>query len=448
MNKRSTLHIFLASTILGGLLALAYFLLFNKTDKGAYTIRPEGISPSTTNTTPAREADTKRIPSVVIEETPAQIMARYGLNRVEDDPAALADAIARLAQSGDEKMLNIMAEHQIIPSTAAEALRKTLKQGGYKLNAKNPISEVGELERNKKIRWALNLENGTRILVDMQKTEAGKWQVTEISLPSDESEITKNSPLAPKTTDALSIIDGFIQATLAQRFDIARQFVDQAKVADATIVGICILFEEGKYQLRKKQPLRNMFSNDTNAGFLAYIQSDENSKETGNIGLTLHRQQPNTPWIITDIALDNLLQDYAAQFGDGDAYYTPLVKNPKGGDSLVLYFGFDEAILSPRSLRQLEIVAHMLKVDANKKIEISGHTDDVGSEKYNQTLSEARAEAVRQALITSGLTPEQVVTKGFGKSRQRRAVDTGIVNDPKTDTIRRANRRAEIYLDF
>jgi hypothetical protein len=41
----------------------------------------------------------------------------------------------------------------------------------------------------------------------------------------------------------------------------------------------------------------------------------------------------------------------------GDVHYTPLIKNPTGGDTLILYFGFDEDVLTPRTERQLDIVA-------------------------------------------------------------------------------------------
>lgn len=448
MNKRGTLIIFLTSAIVGAILALAYFVIWGGRGNVDQIEHPAGI---TVTPPPVAGNDSKaagkRLPNAVIEETSEQLMARYGLNRVEEDPAAIAHALARLTQGKEIKMLELMLEHNILPGETGKSLREVIEKGGYKLNPENPVTEIGEIERNKKVRWALNLEDGSRVLVDMEKEETNdgkvKWKVTRISLPASGSG-QKNDPFLPESDDSLGIIEAFMKATISQQFAVARRFVDSNKVANATIAGICILFEEGHYSLRKKQPLRNMFTGPDKMGYLAYIQS--NDSKGGNIGLTLEKDA-KTNWLISDVALDSLLQDYANRFGDGEGLYMPLVKNPKGGDSLVLYFGFDEAILTPRSMRQLEIVANMLKVDANKKIEISGHTDDLGSDKYNQVLSEARAEAVRQALIGAGLTPEQVVTKGFGKKRQRRVV-TPADTDQNTDSIRRANRRAEIYLDF
>lgn len=444
MSKRGTPVIILTSAIVGALLALGYFFFSGGREKVDTVVRPEGITvkaPVTENDN--NRSGAKRLPSVVIEETPEQMMARYGLNRVNEDPASIAHALARLTQGREIKMLELMLQNDILPGDVGKSLREVIEKGGYKLDAENPVTEIGEIVRNKKVRWALNLEGGSRVLVDMEKGENGKWRVSRISLPTVGSEKT-NDPFVPEANDALGIIDGFMRATISQRFDVAKRFVDKNKVADATIAGICILFEEGQYNLRKKQPLRNMFTGADKMGFLAYIQSAET--KGGNIGLTLEKDAQKQ-WLISDVALDSLLQDYANRFGDGEGLYMPLVKNPKGGDSLVLYFGFDEAVLTPRSMRQLEIVANMLKVDPGKKIEISGHTDDLGSDKYNQVLSEARAEAVRQALIGAGLTPEQVITKGFGKKRPRRVLMPD-GTDQSADSIRRANRRAEIYLDF
>lgn len=371
------------------------------------------------------------------------------MDRIRESPAAIAKAMANLALSADMQMLQAMVDEKVFSESAAEALKSALEKSAYKLKPDAPFTEVGEIRRPDKIRWAVNLEDGRRILLDMERDENGKWTVTKVSLPTENSE-ESNNVFSPQADDALGVIDAFMRATIAQRFDVAKRFVNSENVADATIAGICILFEEGHYGLREKMPIRNMFQSTNEegiafkSGYIAYVQASGDQK-AGSIGIEMDRDDSGG-WVISNLTLDSLLNDYAARFGGGDALYTPLVKNPKGGDSLVLYFGFDEAVLTPRSMRQLEIVSQILKLDGDKKIEISGHTDDLGSDKYNQVLSEARADAVRQALIGTGLAPEQVVTKGFGKKRQRREVEENEGIDP--ETIRRANRRAEIYLDF
>ena len=325
MKNRGTSVVFLTSAIVGALLALGYFLFFGGKGKVDQVVRPDGIQVTAPEDSDKGRTFGKRLPNVVIEETQEQLMARYGLNRVEEDPAAIAHALARLTQGREAKMLELMLQHNILPGEAGKALSEVIEKGGYKLNAENPVTEIGEIQRNKKVRWALNLEDGSRVLVDMEKDEKGKWRVTRISLPASGSG-QKNDPLAPESNDALGIIDAFMHATINQRFDVARRFVDSNKVADATIAGICILFEEGRYNLRKKQPLRNMFTSQDKMGYLAY--KEPATSKGGNIGLTMEKNG-EANWIISDVALDSLLQDYANRFGDGEGLYMPFVKNPK-----------------------------------------------------------------------------------------------------------------------
>jgi OOP family OmpA-OmpF porin len=130
----------------------------------------------------------------------------------------------------------------------------------------------------------------------------------------------------------------------------------------------------------------------------------------------------------------------------GDVYYSPLVKNPKGGDTLVLYFGFNEDNLAPRTQRQLEIVAQILKTDANKQLTISGHTDALGTEEYNKKLSARRATIVKDFLVKTGVREDQIITVASGQSQPRRPNFTESGEDNPEG--RRANRRSEIYLDF
>ena len=152
-------------------------------------------------------------------------------------------------------------------------------------------------------------------------------------------------------------------------------------------------------------------------------------------------------WLIAEASLDNMLEAYTKRQGAGDDIFIPIVKNPQGGDSLALFFGFNEDSLSKRSERQLQIVAEAIKTDSGKKLEISGHTDDVGSERYNQGLSERRAAAVKAQLVQFGVPAERIITKGFGKSQPRRTYSP-TADEGTRDEARKENRRAEMYLDF
>ncbi len=71
-------------------------------------------------------------------------------------------------------------------------------------------------------------------------------------------------------------------------------------------------------------------------------------------------------------------------------------------------------------------------------LEVEGHTDAVGSDAFNQKLSEARADAVREYLVNQGLKSEAVTAKGFGKTQPVASNDT-----PEG---RQRNRRVELVV--
>jgi outer membrane protein OmpA-like peptidoglycan-associated protein len=98
---------------------------------------------------------------------------------------------------------------------------------------------------------------------------------------------------------------------------------------------------------------------------------------------------------------------------------TPSVRTPGSFDRTV-NFGFNSAELTPEARKELDGVAEALSRGNTAKIEvvISGHTDAVGGADYNQKLSERRAEAARQYLITQhGIDGNRLTAKGFGKAQ-------------------------------
>ncbi|MGY8687734.1 MAG: OmpA family protein, partial [Verrucomicrobiales bacterium] len=80
-----------------------------------------------------------------------------------------------------------------------------------------------------------------------------------------------------------------------------------------------------------------------------------------------------------------------------------------------LYFGYDDEKLTSRSLKQLSVVASILKSGGNKKIQIGGHADSLGEDRYNDTLSQKRARRVAEALRSLGVRGSQLNIEGFGE---------------------------------
>ena len=101
-------------------------------------------------------------------------------------------------------------------------------------------------------------------------------------------------------------------------------------------------------------------------------------------------------------------------------------------------FDFDSANLKPGAREKVMRIAAILRAHSDLKIEVDGHTDNVGTDAYNQRLSERRAESVRSGLVQQGISREVVGTAGFGESRP--------VATNGTATGRQQNRRVEIVV--
>ena len=84
-----------------------------------------------------------------------------------------------------------------------------------------------------------------------------------------------------------------------------------------------------------------------------------------------------------------------------------------------IFYDFDKAVLRDESKQALDEMAQLLKDNPNIKIEMSSHTDRVGSDEYNNKLSERRAKSVVDYLISQGIDPERLQYKGYGKTRPK-----------------------------
>lgn len=366
-------------------------------------------------------------------------------SRVQISSAALMDTLVNLFKNHDPDVVSTLAEHNVIDDETASIISSAAGQS-KPLALEQPIVEIGSWDSGRKVRYRINFADGTSGIVDLHQGEDKLWTIHSLILPgaAEGPESGDANLKGVLMQDAMGVTERFMKAVLGSDFATATAMVDPQAVSNATIAGLCILFEEGEYALRAKNALKGSFIAERNAGFLIYLTGRNGA--AANMGVALKRKD-NDPWLISEVALDSLLASYVDKVAEGEDTYVPLVKNPKGGDSLVLFFGFNEDSLTPRSLKQLGIVAEIVKLSPDKKLEISGHTDDVGSEKYNQGLSERRAAAVKAALVASGVPAESIETRGFGKSAPRRSYgsEDSII---QRDEARRVNRRAEMYLDF
>jgi len=101
-------------------------------------------------------------------------------------------------------------------------------------------------------------------------------------------------------------------------------------------------------------------------------------------------------------------------------------------------FDTAQATLKPGAREKLARVSGILVTHPDLKLEIEGHTDSVGSDSYNQGLSERRAESVRGYLVSQRIAPQTITTVGFGESRPVATNDTA--------AGRQRNRRVELVV--
>ena len=114
-----------------------------------------------------------------------------------------------------------------------------------------------------------------------------------------------------------------------------------------------------------------------------------------------------------------------------------LEKATEGSVSVLknLFFDTDKYDLKEKSRTELQKIIRFLSDNPTLRVEIGGHTDDVGTREYNRQLSEKRAKSVYQYLLENGIQPERLQTKGYGPDRP--------VGSNASEEGRQLNRRIE-----
>jgi outer membrane protein OmpA-like peptidoglycan-associated protein len=82
-----------------------------------------------------------------------------------------------------------------------------------------------------------------------------------------------------------------------------------------------------------------------------------------------------------------------------------------------VFFDFDSAAVKSGGFAEIDRVTPVLQKYDHTAIQVEGHTDAVGTELYNQQLSERRAAAVKNVLIQRGIDPKRIRSMGFGESQ-------------------------------
>ncbi len=173
----------------------------------------------------------------------------------------------------------------------------------------------------------------------------------------------------------------------------------------------------------KNELLASFESNSTSGAYLISLKPGK------NYGITVSK-----PEYLFHSENFNIPEDAVARKITKDI----LLKKLEVGSKIVLnniFFDFNKATLTDESIAELDRVYKLLEETPKLKIEMSGHTDNIGSASYNQKLSEERAKAVVDYLVRKGISAGRLTYKGYGMTQPVASNDT--------EEGRQQNRRTE-----
>ncbi|MBU2914667.1 OmpA family protein [Reichenbachiella agariperforans] len=211
------------------------------------------------------------------------------------------------------------------------------------------------------------------------------------------------APVAP-ITDVIVTIKGQVFNTDGNKPISSKVIVE--RLPDGVKVGETYTDENGIFEFKVRSGARYGFLADKD-GFLAKSENIDLNDVTEN------------ETIIQDLTL-NPLQTGAA-----------VVLNN-------IFFDFDQDELKTASYSELNRVLDLLNKNVINKIEISGHTDSIGDDEYNQQLSKRRANSVYQYFKSQNIDPSRMITVGYGETKPKSSNDS-LEN-------RRKNRRVEFKI--
>ena len=449
MKDKRSISLLLISVLIMAAVCIGLFFLRNSTSKA--NADTESSSADAVEEQLKVEADQdvslldKMNPQEVVEDLKTSELAKKRFLTASDLEEALKQGLKEVRSPEDVSYLLERLQLEKLSNEELKTLFEKVGINGRNLSNGDFIQEIGEVKRRKKTRMSILLKDGERIFFDIVNDKNDGWRLDRIYLNdargSNVDSILEEGNLAQ--SDGLLVSHSFVTFAIQKEFKKAKQLTDAKALSDVEFAGLCILFEEGGYSLRNPRGVLTSVTRPMHAGYSVYLNDKDNNE--AQFSLILKRKNEKGAWQVSEVNFDRLLSDFIAKNG-GDNYYSPFVKNPQGGDSIVVYFDFNGKELSLRTKKQLSIVANILKWDEKKKITLTGHTDNLGSDTYNKELSIKRAEAVRKFIVSEGVADSQVQTIGFGKYRPRKAN----IKDDGTDNPegRQANRRTEIYLDF
>jgi outer membrane protein OmpA-like peptidoglycan-associated protein len=127
---------------------------------------------------------------------------------------------------------------------------------------------------------------------------------------------------------------------------------------------------------------------------------------------------------------------------DGSVFHKDISLTPIEENAMIIlnnvFFAFDKSTLKPESYPELDHLVGLMNDRPSMQVEITGHTDPLGTEAYNLNLSERRARSVTAYLVKKGIAADRIITTFFGESQ--------LIDKSNTKEGNRKNRRVEFKI--
>jgi len=275
---------------------------------------------------------------------------------------------------------------------------------------------------------------GNQDLFVSRLAKDGKWQAPKnlgypINTNGDESglSLTAGGAYAFFSSNKLDGFGGFDIYTFEMPPDLrphvvtyVKGFVSDAKTRQPLESAVEII------ALENNRPVYQDFSSAEKGDFLATITAGK------NYGLNISK--PGYLFYSENFSL-------VGHTSSNPFFITALLEPIEVGNKVILkniFFDTNKYQLQPDSRAELQKLIEFMELNPTVKIEISGHTDNVGNDISNQTLSENRAKSVYDFLISGKIDPSRMVFKGYGKTQPIAPNDS--------DENRAKNRRTEFKI--
>lgn len=242
----------------------------------------------------------------------------------------------------------------------------------------------------------------------------------------------------------------------ANAFPLTQAGLDQGKELYNVYCGIChgekadgngylVRDDGGKYPAQPSNLTSDEYKAASEGRFYHAIMYGKNVMGSYKDKLS-YEERWNVIHYIRSLQLGDAYKPLAATAAFDSATVTSTIKEvvvsgKASAEALVLdnvFFATGDAVLADRSKEQLDLLVNILKENEGVNIQINGHTDNQGDAADNMALSEERAKAVLDYLVSQGINKDRLSSKGYG--------DTDPTASNETDAGKQKNRRTDFII--